>query len=142
MIGGFGVILVIGLGLLLLLVRKQILQPIDRAVEVLDGVAGGDYTQRIEVGRDDEIGRLGDALNTTVERIDGALREVREASEREESQSKDLRAKVDSIRSVVEAVGRDDHSQRIEVHEIGRSAAEGWTPRSLWPRRPESCKRW
>ena len=114
-LGGFGIILVVGLGLLLLLVRKQILEPIDRAVEVLGGVAAGDYTQRIEIRRDDEIGRLGEALNTTVERIDGALREVREASEREESQSQELRAKVDRFRSVVEAVGRGDHSQRIDV---------------------------
>ncbi len=52
---------------LVLVVRANIQRPLTEAVGVLSRVADGDLTARLEVARDDEIGRMGVALNKAVD---------------------------------------------------------------------------
>ncbi len=62
---------------------NRMTRPLVRAVEVMEIVAAGDYSQRLEITTSDEIGRMSKAINTAIEATDKAMREVKEAAERE-----------------------------------------------------------
>ena len=70
-------------GIVSLLATNRMIRPLKRAVDVVERVAAGDYSQRLTVETRDEIGRMSAALNTAVEATDRALREVKEAAERQ-----------------------------------------------------------
>jgi methyl-accepting chemotaxis protein len=67
------------IGLAFWLVRK-VVRPIDEVVTTLDRVADGDLTPRLGTGRDgeakDEMARLADALNRTLDRTAEAIRAI------------------------------------------------------------------
>jgi methyl-accepting chemotaxis protein len=54
-------------------VAGGIARPVRRASQVLGEVAEGDLTVRLDSGRSDEIGRMADALNSTLERVATAV---------------------------------------------------------------------
>jgi methyl-accepting chemotaxis protein len=56
-------------GLTAWLITRSITRPVLRAVQVLETVAGGDLRPRLQVSSRDEIGRMGNALNMTLERV-------------------------------------------------------------------------
>jgi methyl-accepting chemotaxis protein len=58
------------------LIARQITRPIRTAVDALSRVADGDLTQRVEVTSRDELGRLGTALNRTVEATGDSVHRV------------------------------------------------------------------
>ncbi len=59
-------------------VRQSILLPLDESVRVMDAVAGGDLDARVSPGRDDELGKLGDAVNRGLESVGAALSRIAE----------------------------------------------------------------
>ena len=59
-------------------------RPLVQSVQVMEKVAAGDYSQRIEVKSSDEIGRMAAAANKAIEATARALDEVREAGLREQ----------------------------------------------------------
>lgn len=59
-------------------------RPLVQSVQVMEKVAAGDYSQRIEVKSSDEIGRMAAAANSAIESTAKALEEVREAGLREQ----------------------------------------------------------
>jgi methyl-accepting chemotaxis protein len=58
----------------LLVTARAIIAPLRRTRELLVRVAGGDFTGRVVVRSEDEVGEMAAALNTTVERIGESLR--------------------------------------------------------------------
>ena len=94
-------VLVLGT-LIVWLVTRSIIHPLQRAVKVADAVAQGDLTQRIEVKSRDEVGQLLQALkdmNTSLSNIVG-----------------EVRSTTDSISTAASEVasGNSDLSQRTE----------------------------
>jgi methyl-accepting chemotaxis protein len=65
-----------GVGLLSYVMMRRISRPLAGAVRVLDRVAEGDLTQRLEVETEDEVGRMGTALNQALGRIHQAIGEI------------------------------------------------------------------
>jgi methyl-accepting chemotaxis protein len=61
-------------------VARRISQPLTRAVGVLEQVARGDFTTRLDLDSKDEIGEMAGALNEAVASVRGALEEVREVA--------------------------------------------------------------
>jgi methyl-accepting chemotaxis protein len=61
-------------------VARIIGKPLVQSVEVLDAVAGGDFTQRLEIDSTDEVGRMAAALNRAVGEMRSALTDIRERS--------------------------------------------------------------
>ncbi len=59
-------------------VRRSIIVPLDESVRVMDAVAGGDLDARVAAGRNDELGRLGTAVNRALESMCGALSRIAE----------------------------------------------------------------
>ena len=84
-------------------------------VEVLEGVTAGDYTQRVNIETDDEMGKISSALNEMVEKIDGSLKEVEAGAEREREQAAELQNKVDSILESVTRAADGDLTVTIPV---------------------------
>ena len=67
-----------GLALLLGIVLANLIgKPLVRSVEVLNAVAEGDFTRRLEIDSTDEIGQMASALNRAVGEMRGALGDIR-----------------------------------------------------------------
>lgn len=84
---GVAIGLSLGMGLLL---ARLISGPLSRTVTVLEAVAGGDMTQRLDVSTRDEVGQMATALNAAVEGMRSALVEVRSASDNVSGASQQL----------------------------------------------------
>jgi methyl-accepting chemotaxis protein len=78
MLAGAGVTLVMALlaSMLAAYFGRRIVGAIDATAAVLQGVAEGDLTRRLDNLSDDEIGAMGASLNHTMERLGDALRNV------------------------------------------------------------------
>jgi methyl-accepting chemotaxis protein len=54
-------------------ISARVTGPLHRTVALLHQVAAGDLTPRVELSSGDEIGQLGDALNRTLDQLEGAF---------------------------------------------------------------------
>jgi methyl-accepting chemotaxis protein len=57
-------------------VSRAIARPLGQTVKVLEALAEGRLDQRLEVKGRDEVGRMGEALNTALDRLTAALRDI------------------------------------------------------------------
>ena len=81
MLAGTGVI-IIGLLVLMvsIMVRKMIVAPTTEALVVASNIAAGDLSQSVRVQTADELGRLGQGLNSMISGLKGMIENVREAA--------------------------------------------------------------
>ena len=63
---------------------RIIAKPLGQTVHVLEGVAKGDYHQRLDLDTKDEMGQMAVALNTTIVAVAKAMQDVKDAAEREQ----------------------------------------------------------
>jgi methyl-accepting chemotaxis protein len=81
------------------LVVRRVLRPVealrDRMAEIADG--DGDLRQRIEVGREDEIGQLGLAFNRFVDKVADTVRSIKGSAQSLSSAADDLVAASDVL---------------------------------------------
>lgn len=91
-----------------LVVARSVAQPVVDLAAAIDGVRDGDDVVYLAAERDDEVGRLADALNAMTARLQDATERRRQAeSSRRElvaSISHDLRTPLASARLMVEAI--------------------------------------
>ena len=71
-------VLVVGIGVPL---TTSIVRPISVVEVALSRVAEGDFSERVETGGQDEIGRMARALNEALEKINSAMRSIGQHSE-------------------------------------------------------------
>ena len=67
-------------GAVALVIRQTVIKPLLSVKDLLQALAEGDLTRRLQIGSSDEVGEMSQALNTTVERISGVVREIGEES--------------------------------------------------------------
>jgi methyl-accepting chemotaxis protein len=60
------------------IVTRGITRPILKTVSVLEAVAQGDYSQKVDCQGKDEIGRMAASLNTTIDAVKAAQEEIEE----------------------------------------------------------------
>ncbi|HXR54311.1 MAG TPA: HAMP domain-containing sensor histidine kinase [Acidimicrobiales bacterium] len=116
---------------IVLFTLRRGLRPLETMAETTDAIAAGDLTQRVPIGRaSSEVGRLGDALNAMLTRIEEAFRE-KSASEARLRQfvadaSHELRTPLTSIRGYTELLRKgaftDDESQGRALQRVEREA--------------------
>ncbi len=82
---------------------------------MLDDVAEGDYSRRLEPHSEDEVGRLADSVNRMSGRVEDAMQQVQHAANRETVQAAELQEKVDSILRTVTAASEGDLTVEVEV---------------------------
>jgi methyl-accepting chemotaxis protein len=108
-------------------------RPVEKVARVLRAMATGDYTQRVQHDSQDEIGQMAVALNTAVAATAQAMREVKEAAEREQraqtekmenerrraeaqrQEVEEAQRKVKQILEVANRVAKRDYSVEIQV---------------------------
>ena len=66
--------------LLFLVARKMLGQPLEEAVSHLESIAAGDYSRKIEVDREDEIGKLEKALARMQQGVKSMVAEISQTS--------------------------------------------------------------
>jgi methyl-accepting chemotaxis protein len=105
---------------------KRITDPLMRAVAMMESIAHGDYSKRLAVADQDEIGRMSLAMNMAADATVKAMEDAKVASEREkhieqeraESERKTseaLRKKDDHLLDVVRAAAQGDLTQKVHV---------------------------
>ena len=104
MYGGFGLLLLIGLGGGLL-VSRHILKRIEEVTDASRVIMDGDLSGRIPVsGSGDELDRLSSSLNAMLERIEQLMAGLREVSD---NIAHDLKTPLNRLRNRAEAALRD-----------------------------------
>ena len=97
------------------IISRMITRPVQQSMKVLEAVASGDYSQRMDVAGRDEMGRLALAMNTTIDAIKSAVEATAAAADREKQQAEELSRKVDAMLVVVNAAAQGDLTQQIAV---------------------------
>jgi methyl-accepting chemotaxis protein len=88
--------LVLGV-LISILIARGFSVPLGQAVAALERVADGDLTVTVEVQTKDEVGRMGNALNTALEKLRSTLQEVATSAANSNSSSRELAAAAEQI---------------------------------------------
>ncbi|AWM36203.1 Methyl-accepting chemotaxis protein II [Gemmata obscuriglobus] len=137
------VVAAVGLGLLL---TASVVRPLTQTIAVLDGVAKGDLSRKVEVKSEDEMGQLGAALNVAIDGLiaakeaertqvtrdrERAAQEARAAAERADQEAAaartrseqdaavaaELQRKVEAIQAGVNAVAAGDFT--VSIPDLG-----------------------
>jgi methyl-accepting chemotaxis protein len=102
-------LIAVGLGgFAALRIANGISRPLQRVVSALEAVAHGDLTQRFDINRHDELGRLAAAMNVAVEASAKTLDDVKAAADREQELQN---------RRAEEERRMADERQRLQDHE-------------------------
>ncbi len=64
-----------------LVVQKGVVKPISRVSAVLGKLAQGDLRERLEIATQDEVGKMSEALNVSMERVGGIIQTIRNSGE-------------------------------------------------------------
>jgi methyl-accepting chemotaxis protein len=85
-----------------ILITRSVKRPIDLAIAVAEQIASGDLTSEIDTSRNDEIGRLLQAISSMQEKLHSLVKEIRHTAEHIQLASAEV------------ASGNQDLSQRTE----------------------------
>ena len=89
--------------------------PLRKTVQVLEAVAAGDLSQKLEIGTKDEMGRMATALNKATAAMRDSAECLREQAEKEAALANDLRDKADRMLAVVNAAASGDLTLDMSV---------------------------
>lgn len=98
-----------------IVLARQVAHPVRKLTAASEAMATGDFSQRVEVGRDDEVGRLARAFTTMAERIGQREAQMRALLA---NVSHDLKTPMTSITGYAQAL-RDGTAGPDDVHHIG-----------------------
>jgi methyl-accepting chemotaxis protein len=92
-VGSAIIALAMGIGLgVAFTISRSVTRPLRTTVEVLEGVAGRDFTRRLDLESADEMGRMATALNQAVDSVSAALGEVSDSAQQSAEASQGLAA--------------------------------------------------
>ena len=108
---GFSIVAcIVGLGLGFL-ISNMITRPVNKTVAVMEAVAEGDYTQRLDLKNKDELGRMAIAINKSTEATGKAMQDVKDAAEREK-QAQAERAAQEREAAEIEQKRKDEEAEK------------------------------
>lgn len=130
---------VIAGGCLAVLIGRRIARPLRRVQTVIEALASGDLTSTVTVKGEDEVGRVGDALNETILSlrrdlgiITGVTNELAETTEEMAATSEEISASVEEVASTTNQFAStlmemNENSQNMSktVRGISQRAAQG-----------------
>lgn len=109
-----GALLALGFGVAL---AGSITRPLRKTVAVLEEVAGGDLTQRLDVSRNDELGQMAAALNTTLSTVHDVVSQLESDADRlltyANRVSDDSSSASDAVAKVSEQLGKVQASSDV-----------------------------
>lgn len=83
---------------------RRIVRPLRNVQQIMEGVAQGDFTQIVQTGTEDEIGRAAKAINQTMEHVKRVLWAVTDAVERLTATSGEMAAAAEEVSASIEEV--------------------------------------
>ncbi len=113
------ILLIAGISLVLLGLRRWLSQPFSEITEVLRARQAGDRAIRIPINGDDEIGKLSLAFNGMTDTMDDMI-------DKESSSANDMRGKIDELLHVVnlaaegDLTGKVNFDSRDSIGKLGR----------------------
>jgi methyl-accepting chemotaxis protein len=115
------VILSLGIALIM---KSIILTPIHKTIEVIEFVAQGDLTQRIDVNSHDEIGEMATHFNAFAEKLHQAIMQVAESSNRVLSAANMLDGATEHMAAGVEQAAMKVNSVASASEEMSKTTSE------------------
>ena len=107
-----------------LLVSRSIARPLADAVAVLDRVSNGDLTARLDLQREDEIGKLAAALNRSLDSIRSTLQSVTNVSLEVSAASAQLAASASAISGGAQAQAASLEETAASLEEISSTVKQ------------------
>lgn len=126
-------------------ISRLISRPLNQAVNVLQAVAAGDFTQRLDFDRQDEVGQMANALNQSMESLSSALgsvaqnaytlanssEELASVSQQMSSNAEETSAQAGVVSTATEEVSRNvrtvaagTEEMNATIKEIAKNASE------------------
>ncbi|MBL1294172.1 MAG: HAMP domain-containing protein [Thiotrichales bacterium] len=106
------ILLIAGISLILLGLRRWLSQPFSEITEVLRARQAGDRAIRIPINGDDEIGKLSLAFNGMTDTMDDMI-------DKESSSANDMRGKIDELLHVVNLAAEGDLTGKVNFDSRG-----------------------
>jgi methyl-accepting chemotaxis protein len=107
-----------------IVMKSIIIAPINKTVEVIEGVAQGDLTKRIDVTSRDEIGVLAEHFNRLVERLHEAIIQVAGSSNEVSSAAGMLDSATEHMATGVEEAAMQVNSVAAASEEMSKTTSE------------------
>ncbi len=122
-------ILILVVGILIYQLRRFVIQPIDALVQVTREVAQGNLQVRSQVATGDQLEELGNSFNAMIAHLEESLAEIEKEKQRSVQKAEEaaqrarnevlaqqeyLEQQVERINRLLEAVQRNDLTQRLE----------------------------
>jgi methyl-accepting chemotaxis protein len=107
-----------------IIITRRITHPLHSAAKVLEQVANGDLTHRLQIETNDEIGDLGHSLNRTIESLGGLLTTVSENATQLAAASEEISASANH--SSESAQRQSDQTAQVAtaMHEMSSTVVE------------------
>ncbi len=112
------VLLALGIALYL---ADRIVKPLKRTVRVLEDVAEGDLTQRLDLSSKDEIGDMATALNRTLDRTAGVIRSIDVDAEELATAAAGFTTRNEQVSATAEHVAKEAENATANVDKVGQS---------------------
>ncbi|MCX5804531.1 MAG: methyl-accepting chemotaxis protein [Proteobacteria bacterium] len=107
-----------------MVMKAIILSPIHKTVDVIESVAQGDLTQRIDVNTRDEIGEMATHFNAFVEKLHDAIVQVAESSNEVSSAAGMLDSATEQMATGVEEAAMQANSVAAASEEMSKTSSE------------------
>jgi methyl-accepting chemotaxis protein len=107
-----------------LMMKSIIITPINKTVEVIEDVAQGDLTRRIDVTSKDEIGALAEHFNRLVEKLHSAIMQVAGSSNEVSSAASMLDNATEHMATGVEEAAMQVNSVAAASEEMSKTTSE------------------
>ena len=104
--GGTVLVGVLSFGFFVLFFRNTIGKPLEEIQKFVKRVTGGEYTARISLSSQDELGELAQGLNRMAEEVEKRDREQKEAAEQIEAQQRKIESQMAETERLKDAVER------------------------------------
>ncbi|MCE3199323.1 methyl-accepting chemotaxis protein [Paenibacillus sonchi] len=108
-------VLIVGVGSALLMTRR-ITRPITQLAAYSNKLAGGDFTQQLEIKGSDEVGQLAESFRTMSQQLKEMIGQVLDTSSIVVADSNDLKGRTDILNGMAE-------QSSLSVAEIGKGSA-------------------
>ncbi len=107
-----------------MIMRALILNPIKKTVEVIESVAQGDLTKRIDVTSHDEIGEMAKHFNILTDKLHDAITRVAKSSNDVSSAANKLDAATEHMATGVEEAAMQVNSVAAASEEMSKTSSE------------------
>ncbi|MCX5815760.1 MAG: methyl-accepting chemotaxis protein [Proteobacteria bacterium] len=103
---------------------RLILAPIKKTIEVMEYIAQGDLTKRVDILSRDEIGEMGNHFNSFVERLHETIMKVAESSNKVTSATNTLNSSAEQMAAAVEEAATQVNSVATASEEMSTTSSE------------------